>query len=411
MTTTYQLVFRGQFLPDHDPQIARSLLSAALKLAPEQEEKVFSGNRVILRKSLPEAEVARYLRHFENLGARVYVEPLPAIAPPAVTAPTPVVPVPAGPKLALAEIVEEMTCPKCGERQPKRTLCRNCAIDMKRFAEAKIEAEREAREARLAASRGETSADTSALAREALGLEAAGVVGIGFSGRIGRLDYLFGGFLCFAILLFGLAALMRSANVVLFLIASVLCFFFSMRLAALRCHDRGWSGWVSLIILVPYLGWLLGFLLMVLPGEHHANRFGIPKRPSPVPGMIAMAAVFALSLMMVLRSPDGVAQLQAMMIAPQKAAVGERVGRPSTGSAVTTAKVEIFTTTTCGECARAKSYMKRNGIQYVERDVEFDIETRKEFYERGGRGVPYIFVREQSMHGFDEGAFERLLSG
>lgn len=411
MNATYQLTYSGEILPGHDPQLVRSQVSATLKITPEQAEALFSGRRVVLRKGLPEAEVARYVRHFEAMGARVHAELLPvSLVVPAVAAPASQVSTP--PELARAEPVEEIVCPKCSERQPKRTLCRACAVDMKRFAEAKAEAEREEREARLAARRGETHAGEGAVAHAAFGAETAGVVGLGFSGRIGRLDYLFGGLLCFAVFLLGLAALVRGENIALFLLASVVCGFSSLRLAALRCHDQGWSGWMSLVMLVPYLGWLFGLLLMVLPGERSDNRFGVPKHPLPVPAMLAMVVVFGLSAAMVARSPGGFEKLQAMADGAQTATAGERIGKASSAeSMATTAQVEIFTTTTCGECARAKSYMKQQRIQYVERDVEFDIETRKEFYDRGGRGVPFIFVRGQSMHGFNEGAFERLLAG
>ena len=51
------------------------------------------------------------------------------------------------------------------------------------------------------------------------------------------------------------------------------------------------------------------------------------------------------------------------------------------------------------------------GIAYTEYDVEGDIGLRREFYERGGRGTPLIFVRGQRMEGFDAGEFERLRRG
>lgn len=419
--TTYQLIYCGEILPGHDARHVRERMAETLKLAPAQVEGLFSGRRIVLRKSLPQSEVARYLRHFEDLGARVHAELLSdpgvavatvasaSVAPAAATPTQPQPPPPsAPPALALVEAVEEMVCPKCGERQPKRTLCRCCAVDMKRFAEAKAESDQEAREARLAAARGELPADTAAAARQILEGESSSVIGVDLSGRIGRLDYLFGGFAGFAIFLLGLAVFVRSMNFVVFLLAAAFCFFFSFRLAALRCHDRGWSGWWSLVMLVPYLGWLFGLLLMVLPGERSANRFGVPKPALPVPGMIALVAVFGLSIAMVARSPLDPAQLQAMMGGAQVAKAGEHSGRQASGAIAASEQVEIFTTTTCGECARAKSYMTQHRIPFVERDVEFDSGNRQEFYERGGRGVPYIFVRGQSMHGFDEGAFERL---
>lgn len=72
------------------------------------------------------------------------------------------------------------------------------------------------------------------------------------------------------------------------------------------------------------------------------------------------------------------------------------------------AGIEIYTTWSCGECKRAKQYMKAHDIAFVERDVEGDVEIRKEFYARGGKGVPWIFVHGVPMEGFDATEFERL---
>jgi hypothetical protein len=52
--------------------------------------------------------------------------------------------------------------------------------------------------------------------------------------------------------------------------------------------------------------------------------------------------------------------------------------------------------------------MKAHDIAFIERDVEGDIEMRKEFYARGGKGVPWIFVHGVPMEGFDVTQFERL---
>lgn len=70
--------------------------------------------------------------------------------------------------------------------------------------------------------------------------------------------------------------------------------------------------------------------------------------------------------------------------------------------------VEIYTTHSCTTCAAAKAYMRKNNIAFTEHDVEGDMMRRNEFYERGGKGVPLIFVRGRPMHGFDPDQFERL---
>jgi glutaredoxin len=75
------------------------------------------------------------------------------------------------------------------------------------------------------------------------------------------------------------------------------------------------------------------------------------------------------------------------------------------------AAVEIYTTSYCDTCKIAKAYMRRHGIAYTEYDVEADIDRRREFYDRGGKGTPLIFVRGQRMEGFDVNEFEKLRRG
>ncbi|HLP82427.1 MAG TPA: glutaredoxin domain-containing protein [Nitrosomonas sp.] len=72
------------------------------------------------------------------------------------------------------------------------------------------------------------------------------------------------------------------------------------------------------------------------------------------------------------------------------------------------ADIEIYTASYCSECKRAKAYLRKNGIAYDEYDIEKDIERRREFYARGGKAIPYLFVHGQPMHGFNIEQFERL---
>ena len=73
-----------------------------------------------------------------------------------------------------------------------------------------------------------------------------------------------------------------------------------------------------------------------------------------------------------------------------------------------TADIEIYTTSRCPYCRQAKAYMDERGIEYLEKNVEEDLELRKEFRARGGRGVPYLFVYGEPMRGFDAARFEKL---
>jgi glutaredoxin/predicted RNA-binding Zn-ribbon protein involved in translation (DUF1610 family) len=85
---------------------------------------------------------------------------------------------------------------------------------------------------------------------------------------------------------------------------------------------------------------------------------------------------------------------------------GSRGSAGSTPGAV--AGVDIYATSYCDTCKIAKAYMRRHGIAYTEYDVEADIDRRREFYDRGGKGTPLIFVRGQRMEGFDASEFEKL---
>lgn len=57
-----------------------------------------------------------------------------------------------------------------------------------------------------------------------------------------------------------------------------------------RFHDRDMSGWFVLLNFIPYVGGLIVFVFMVLPGTPGENRFGLdPKDPDNV---ASMAEVF-----------------------------------------------------------------------------------------------------------------------
>jgi glutaredoxin len=70
--------------------------------------------------------------------------------------------------------------------------------------------------------------------------------------------------------------------------------------------------------------------------------------------------------------------------------------------------IQIYSASYCGECKRAKAYMEEKGIKFVDYDIESDIEKRREFYARGGRGIPLLIIRGEMMEGFDEELFEYL---
>lgn len=70
--------------------------------------------------------------------------------------------------------------------------------------------------------------------------------------------------------------------------------------------------------------------------------------------------------------------------------------------------IELYSASYCGECKRAKAYMKNKGIEFVDYDIENDIDKRREFYARGGVAIPLLFIHGKKMEGFDAQRLESL---
>jgi len=84
------------------------------------------------------------------------------------------------------------------------------------------------------------------------------------------------------------------------------------------------------------------------------------------------------------------------------------------------ATVEIYTTSICGFCHRAKSLLSSKGVSFSEIDVMADPSRRAEMMQRanGGRTVPQIFIDNKHIGGSDElaaldraGKLDPLLNG
>ena len=68
------------------------------------------------------------------------------------------------------------------------------------------------------------------------------------------------------------------------------------------------------------------------------------------------------------------------------------------------AKVEVYTTSYCPFCTRAKSLLTRKGASFEEIDVTDDDALRTKMVEMSGgrRTVPEIFINGKIIGGFDE---------
>jgi glutaredoxin 3 len=83
------------------------------------------------------------------------------------------------------------------------------------------------------------------------------------------------------------------------------------------------------------------------------------------------------------------------------------------------AKVEVYTTSFCPYCIRAKALLKSKGVAFEEIDVSGDAALREKMIEMSGgrRTVPEIFINGKIIGGYDElraledeGALDPLLS-
>jgi glutaredoxin 3 len=67
------------------------------------------------------------------------------------------------------------------------------------------------------------------------------------------------------------------------------------------------------------------------------------------------------------------------------------------------ARVEVYTTSSCPFCVRAKLLLAARGIAYDEIDVSADVALRGDLVRRTGRRtVPQIFIDGESIGGYEE---------
>lgn len=68
------------------------------------------------------------------------------------------------------------------------------------------------------------------------------------------------------------------------------------------------------------------------------------------------------------------------------------------------AKVEIYTWSTCPFCIRAKALLTKKGVQFSEYCIDGDESARAQMAVRanGGRSLPQIFINDQHIGGCDD---------
>lgn len=346
MAKLYQLVFEGETLDGFDADQVRQQIGEHLKLDDARLEHLFSGRRVVLKRGVDEERAHRHKRQFAHLGGRLLIEddgagadparssehrtPRPAPPPPrrpreepAATAPSTLpgiaekglapmsgkpaprpAPLPAEPMLALVPAEDDsITCPHCGEVQPKAVFCRACTTNMPMGIAAREEAQAKARAEKRAAGGGSLPPTTMTRIEAGRGLaeQAPSLFGFGFRGRLSKRGYAMG--IAIAFLLGWLLVLFVShrpgvGRLLLALLLGVPVSVFYLRLCVLRCHDINRSGWWALALAVPVIGFVAALVLALVPSTDGDNAYGeMPDEGSKtltqvVTGVCALAIAF-----------------------------------------------------------------------------------------------------------------------
>lgn len=73
--------------------------------------------------------------------------------------------------------------------------------------------------------------------------------------------------------------------------------------------------------------------------------------------------------------------------------------------------VKLYTTNSCPWCVKAKSYLKDKEVEFVELNVQEDMEAREEMVSKSKQmGVPVLEINGDIIIGFDRKAIETSLA-
>lgn len=331
-----RLVFAGELVEGHSRDEVKRLFGELFKLEGDRLAAVFSGQRTVLKRSIGHVDGERYISRLRKIGMRVVMEPLdawpdlmplgepdepaaPVVPPPRVSPPPPptvaaapvAAPVATAPTLVPLE--EEVTCPNCGGRQPKRfVLCRSCNSDIPRALAAKQEDADRAMAERLAARQGGRQGGRFAPPKAEVGgayntdvVEAPATFSMSFDGRLGRLSYFNAGFVTLgmvgllAVAMGGLFAAGAGGTLLMPMLAGfVLLVVWNVRFSVLRLHDINLNGWWAALMVVPGFNNLLALALLLWPGTKGDNNYGAQPRQGNGLVAVAMGVLMVLVLAM-----------------------------------------------------------------------------------------------------------------
>lgn len=235
----FKIMFDGALLPGVDITTAKLNLAELFKSDVAAIERLFSGRPVALKRDLSHSDAQTYLQALAKTGIDARIESEPSI------------------ELNLSDVHEPAPVAAFVQDPQSPYAPPHAAV-------------------------GETVAGFAPLKP------------FSFQGRIGRLRFLAWTMvltlvtlgLGSVLALMGLAVLSSDSSGGLIL-AGLLAFiliaalgFVSIQFSVQRLHDIGWSGWLWLLNLVPFVGSFFPFVMMIMPGNSVANRYGAPPPPN-----------------------------------------------------------------------------------------------------------------------------------
>ncbi len=286
----FKIVFDGALMPQTPLETAKENLARLFKSDASKIEALFSGQPVVLKRDLSDDEAEKYLRALHGAGANarkeadgiaglslVETDDHPSEATLAARA--------AGEPTGTGT----MTCPKCGHEQATAVECSACGIVIEKYLARQAELAAAAPAVATVATGSGAASSPYAPPQAKVGddLPEFGELKVrSLSGRIGRVRYLgwsaalsfivFGAYLV-ASLLMAVSLPLGVAAIAIVVIAAMV---FSVPIGVQRLHDLGWSGWLWLALIVPFVNVVLSLLMLFMPGEQTANRFGPPPPPN-----------------------------------------------------------------------------------------------------------------------------------
>ncbi|MGZ7455727.1 DUF805 domain-containing protein [Pseudomonas sp. Ma2-10] len=233
----FKIVFDGALLPGVDVTTAKLNLAELFKSDVVAIERLFSGKPVALKRDLSQVDAQTYLQALTNTGIDARIESEPSIG------------------LGLADVHEHAPAVAADPESPYAPPQATVGEALPAFSTLKP---------------------------------------FSFDGRIGRLRYLAWTMSLTLVTLgvgavlavFGLALINTDSTIALILgaLLALILFlalgFVSTQFCVQRLHDIGWSGWLWLLTLVPFVGSIFPFVMVIASGNSTANRYGAPPPPN-----------------------------------------------------------------------------------------------------------------------------------